>query len=211
MKTSIRHRRGFTLIEVMVAMFVASVMFAIGYGALRQALQNRDHVAAKQARLVALQTAVRVLTQDFSQIEPRPVRDPLGSGMAAALSADPRIQMLVSFTRSGWANPAGAQRSTLQRVAYQLEQHKLVRLHWPVLDSTAGALPVRRELLEGVTAVKFRWLESPGQWHDEWPPTAARAPPGSSLTQLLRMRPIAVELSLETADFGTITRLIEVH
>lgn len=203
--------RGFTLIELVVAMFVAAVMFAIGYGALRQALENRDRVAARQARLVAVQTAMRVLTQDFAQLEPRPVRDALGSGFEAAVSADPRTQTLVTFTRSGWANPSGLSRSTMQRVAYAFEQQKLVRLHWPVLDATQGTAPQRRELLDGLTAVKFRWLESVGQWRDEWPPNGAQNPANAPATQLLRIRPLAVEITLQTNDFGTLKRIVEVH
>jgi len=34
--------RGFTLIEVVIAMFIAAIMFAIGYGAINQALIDRD-------------------------------------------------------------------------------------------------------------------------------------------------------------------------
>ncbi len=202
---------GFTLIEVVVAMFIAAVMFAMGYGALRQALNNRDHVAAQQARLVALQTAMRVMAQDFAQLEPRPARDPTGNGAEAALLVSPGSQVLATLTRSGWSNPSGVQRSTLQRVRYSFDQGKLMREHWPVLDAAQGVDPQRRELMDDVTSVKFRLLESPGQWHDEWPPAAAQLPAGAKPIQLQRMRPLAVEITLQTADFGLLTRLVEVH
>lgn len=203
--------RGFTLIELVVAMFVAAVMFAIGYGALRQALQSRDRVAVAQDRLVALQTAMRVLTQDFSQLEPRPVRDVLGNGTEAAIAADPRTQTLVTFTRGGWANPSGLPRSSMQRVSYAFEDGKLVRVHWPVLDHTQSTPTLRRELLAGLTAVKFRYLSSPGDWHEEWPPQGAQNPPGAPANQLQRLRPLAVEITLDSSDFGALTRIVEVH
>lgn len=209
---AIQHRvRGFTLIELVVAMFIAAVMFVMGYGALRQALQNRERVAASQDRLVALQTAVRVLTQDFAQVAPRPIRDVLGSGVEAAIFADPRTQTLVTFTRDGWANPSGLPRSTMQRVSYEYQNGSLWRLHWPVLDATQGTISSRRELLKDVTAVKFRYLANPGEWHEEWPPQGAQNAPGAPPGQLLRLRPLAVEITLEGADFGSITRVVEVH
>lgn len=204
-------QRGFTLIEVVVAMFVAAVMMAIGYSALNQALQNRERVAQAQTRLVELQTAMRVMSQDFAQIEPRPIRDVLGSGTEAALLADPRTQTLVTFTRAGWANPSGLARSTMQRVAYAFEAGKLTRVHWPVLDHTQGTPTEQRELLTGLTSVKFRYLASPDEWHEEWPPQGAQAPPNAPASQLQRLRPLAVEITLETQDFGVITRIVEVH
>ena len=206
-----RPNAGFTLIEVVVAMFIAAVMFALGYGALRQALQNRDHVAAAQARLGAVQTAMRVMAQDFAQIEPRPTRDATGNTVDAALSVVPGNPALATLTRAGWSNPSGAQRSTLQRVSYSFADGKLTRLHWPVLDAAQGVEPVPRQLLDGLTGVSVRLMESPGLWVVQWPPPGATSAPGPHPTPLKRLRPIAVEISLETKDFGKLTRLIEVH
>src|SRR6516165_11502384 len=74
-----RHRhRGFTLIELMVALFIAAVMFAIGYGAIKQALRSHESLKDEQAHLLELQNAVRVMEQDFLQVAPRPVRQPVG-------------------------------------------------------------------------------------------------------------------------------------
>lgn len=61
---------GFTLIELMVALFVTAVMFALGYGAISQALVNRDSVRQQQQRLSHLQRTVRVLVQDLCRWRP---------------------------------------------------------------------------------------------------------------------------------------------
>jgi general secretion pathway protein J len=196
---------GFTLLELLVALFVSAVMFAIGYGAITQALMNRDRVRTQQQRLNELQRAVRVLTQDFAQVAPRPVRDALGTGDEAALRADPRIATLLSLTRSGLGNFAGAQRPTLQRVDYAFENGVLLRLTWPVLDRTQGTTPVRRELLRDLRSVKLRYMDASRQWLEQWPADIAASAPAR-----LRMRPVAVEITLDTLDFGVVTRLVEV-
>ena len=70
--------RGFTLLELLVALFIAAVMFAMGYGAISQAATSRDSLQQQQTHLLELQTAVRVLEQDFVQLAPRPVRQAIG-------------------------------------------------------------------------------------------------------------------------------------
>ncbi len=57
--------RGFTLLELLVAMFIAAIMFAIGYGAINQAVNNHEALKEQQARLTELQTAVRVMEQEL--------------------------------------------------------------------------------------------------------------------------------------------------
>lgn len=197
---------GFTLIELLVALFITAVMFAIGYGALTEAAKNRDSLRARQARLLELQTAVRVLEQDFAQLAPRPVRQAVGDDPAqpALQGSPPGTQPVVALTRGGWANPAALQRPGLQRVAYLLENGTLRREHWNVLDPTLASTTVRRDLLTQVKAFGIRYLDQYHLWQEQWPPTALRQ------QQVLRQRPVAVEITLDTEEWGKIVRVIEV-
>jgi general secretion pathway protein J len=199
-------QRGFTLLELLVALFIFAVLTALGYTAITQALENRDRVRTQQLRLNEVQTAMRVLVQDFAQLAPRPVRDFVGAADEPALRAPGTGTTLVAFTRNGLANPAGIARPTLERVEYALEAETLQRLSWPVLDRTQAVTPRRQPLLTGVRSVRLRYMDAARQWLDQWPPVSTPRPPA----QQLRMRPIAVEVTLETTDFGRIVRLIEV-
>jgi len=199
--------RGFTLIELLVALFISAIMFAMGYGALQQALGNREALKAGQERLGALVNTMRIFSQDFGQLAPRPVRSLVGDGADPALLADGRVDALVTFTRMGWANPAGLQRPALERVRYVFEDGTLYREHWRVLDTVLGAQPVRRKLLEHVRGVRFRYMESGRSWADQWPGIVTGGDPRQPQ---LRRRPIAVEVTLDLEDYGTLTRIIEV-
>lgn len=199
--------RGFTLVELLVALFISAIMFAMGYGALQQALGNRETLKANQDRLGQLVNTMRIISQDVGQLAPRPTRSLVGDGADPALQADRRADALVTFTRFGWANPAGIQRPALQRVRYVLENGTLYREHWHVLDPVLGAQPARRALIDGVRTVGFRFMESGRSWAEQWPGIVTAGDPRQPQ---LRRRPIAVEVVLDLEDFGTITRIFEV-
>jgi general secretion pathway protein J len=195
---------GFTLIEVLVAVALFVLLSALAYGGYNASVKQAQIAREGMDRLKQLQTAIRLITQDFEELAPRPVRDVLGEARVPALLADPRAQNLVTLTRGGWPNPAGLPRSTLQRVTYVLEDGKLRRDYLNVLDATLSNEPVKRELLDHVREVRIRYLDIQKQWQDQWPPL--NAPPQT----VTRYRPVAVEVTIELEDLGEIQRLIEV-
>jgi len=206
--------QGFTLVELLVALFITAILFTMGYGAINQTLAHRGAIEEQQARLLAVQTTMRVLAQDFGQMAPRPVREPVGDAWRPAIIAQPISSSdaqngppLVSFTRTGWANPAGIQRPALQRVTYFFEKKTLRREYQPVLDATLANQPTKRDLLTDVKAVTFRYMDGSRQWADHWP---LQTPPANDPGKLQRTRPMAVEVALELEDWGKVTRLFEV-
>ena len=114
------------------------------------------------------------------------------------------VAFLADFTRAGWSNTAGQQRSTLQRVSYGLANDVLKRSYQVNLDTVQGNTPVVQDLLTGVKAIQLRYLDSNQQWQTQWPA------PNLSQDQGLSQRPVAIELIIEFKDWGRIRRLIEI-
>ena len=236
---------GFTLLELLVAMFIAAVIFAMGYGTINQAVKNRTGLQEQQKKLLELQSTVRIMEQDFVQLAQRPIRDPVGGTYQACLVANATsttgssssgslgssngtrglsssngAQPLVALTRGGWTNPTGLQRSALQRVAYYFQDGTLRREHWTVLDPTQASTAVRRDLMTHLKSVSLRFLDiqsgqvqvqgqtqnlsQSGAWSPIWPPL------NNANQNNLRYRPIAVEITLETEDWGKIVRIVEI-
>jgi general secretion pathway protein J len=195
---------GFTLVEIMVAIFIFAIVAAMAMGGYNQLVKQSTIVDSNTARVRAIQSTIQRMTQDFGALEPRPVREPIGDAVEYALRADARAEQMALLTRSGWTNPAGVPRSTLQRVSYRMENGKLIREYWLMLDRTLAAEPVGTALLDKVTSVSLRFMDGNRAWHQQWPPLGYSAP------DVARARPIAVEVTLELEDWGRIVRLVEV-
>ena len=204
--------RGFTLIEVVIAMFIAAIMFAIGYGAINQALRDRDSLNVSQERVTEIQRGMRVIAQDFAQAVARAARDTSGTGqLMPAMIANGSSDIIVTFTRAGWGNPAGIQRPSEQRVRYRFFDGDLVREHWLSVDPALNTEPRQRTLLTKVTAVEIRFLDPVSrQWRTDLPSGGAtgQVPPNS--VSLLLTRPLAIEFTVVLEDWGRVTRLFEI-
>jgi general secretion pathway protein J len=242
-----RSARGFTLIEMLVALLILGVLSALGYGTYRAARISAERTEESLKRSREIEFGMRVLVMDFAQMAPRPVRDPLGqqrlpalhgsagNGTSAGTSASgtgssalganssmhfdsgPGFQStfsgssssttslpLAEFTRGGWSNTAGQQRSTLQRVAYALVDGTIKRSYQTALDTVQGNQPIVQDLLTGVKTIQFRYMDENQTYQNQWPP------PNLPQPDSLVTRPVAVEITIEFKDWGRIRRLVEV-
>lgn len=199
-----RDARGFTLIEVLVALAIFGILSVMAYQALGQTFANADLLNERMNRLRAIQQAVRVLGNDLRLAAPRPVRDPLTGTLVPAVRTRPGTEFALELTRGGWPNPAALPRGTLQRTQYRIDDGELLRLHWNVLDAGLSNEPVVTVLLDEVDSIVFNYLQPGGDWTDQWPPF------GMAGTQASRIRPHVVEVVLTLNDHGEIRRFFEV-
>jgi len=184
-------------------MAVFAIMAAIAYSGLNNVLLARSQTEAHSKELQQLQIAMNWLARDIEQTIDRGVRNEYGEIMPPLVGNDFE-GYLIELTRDGWRNPANHARSNLQRVAYAVREKKLLRAYWRVLDRAEDSKPYEQPLLEGVTGVEIRYLTSDNEWQTSWPPTA------SSLNAAPATLPHAVEVNVETRQFGKITRLLRV-
>ena len=198
-----RASRGFTLIEMLVAVAILAIIAVMALAGLNKVIDQQAAARVTADRWQEIQLAMRLITTDLAQLEPRTTRDESGETYQPMLLADPSAQFPLELSRGGWANPAGLPRGTVLRVAYSWEDDKLLRWHWAVMDRTLSTPPVRAELLDGVTKVEVRFLDRAGEWHLEWPPLDRRGP------QSLISAPRAVEFAIELTDLGRVYRLVE--
>lgn len=192
--------RGFTLLELLVALAIFGLVAVMAYGGLGTVLEQRAHTDASAQRLAALQKTYVVMQRDIEQAVARAIRDEYGDEQAPLATA-PVFQL----TRGGWSNPAGRPRSSLQRVGYDLEEQQLVRYTWAVLDRSQDSQPLLQTLADHIVSMQVRYLDAAGNWQDSWPPLET----GVGEAAVEPGLPAAVEVSLEHEYFGNLTWLFQ--
>lgn len=195
--------RGFTLLELIVALAVFGVVSVLAYGGLRTVLDARAATDAMGERLAEIQTAIHLLGRDIEQTVARPIRDDYGDTQPA-LSGATAGRLRLELTRTGLTNPTDEPRPALRRVGYALEEDTLQRLTWRALDRPPESEARTDPLLTRVESFELRFLDEEAAWHEAWPPlTGMEATP--------ERLPVAVEVVLELEDMGRITRLFGVR
>lgn len=188
---------GLTLVELLVAVAVFSVLSAIAYQGLISVANTNADLRQEGDEFARLQFAISLIERDLRQALPRPVRDQLGDPLPAMAGGSLQLEL----TRAGWSNPLGQQRSELERVRLQLDDDTLVRIKWSVLDRSQGSRPVRQVLLEGVRDLRFRFLDRNLEWQNEWPPATSLA------DEDREPWPLAVSVRLNSERYGDVERL----
>jgi general secretion pathway protein J len=84
-----RRSRGFTLVEILVALLILGIMSALGYETYHAARISAERTEESLKRSREVEFGMRMLVMDFAQMVPRPVRDPLGETRLPCLHGYP--------------------------------------------------------------------------------------------------------------------------
>ncbi|HHL45575.1 MAG TPA: type II secretion system protein GspJ [Gammaproteobacteria bacterium] len=190
---------GFTLLELLIALAIFAILSTLAYGSLRSALFNREQSQQRTEQLARLQMAFLFISRDLEQVVNRPVRNTYGDTQPPLFT--PQQTYRLEFTRGGWNNPAKTRRSTLQRVAYAIDEGELIRYSWWMLDRTDEKPTLTQPLLDGVEEFELRFLDDKNKWSKEWPVV------GRDDNERSSPLPVAVELTIELQEWGRIRRL----
>lgn len=205
--------RGFTLVEVLIAMAITAFVSTIAYTSLSTVLSGAESTQQSAERSYQVNRALMILSRDIEHFVARPVQDEFGE-LEPAFQGGPAARFPLSFTRSGWHNPQGHPRSNLQRVNYRLEEDALWRDSYSVLDRAGDTSPQEVRLLDGVEGLELAFLGSLGNlqassrsteletrdWPESWVPDTATQ--GKPLPP-----PQALEIRLQLSDWGELRRL----
>ncbi|WP_299072123.1 type II secretion system minor pseudopilin GspJ [uncultured Paraglaciecola sp.] len=192
---------GFTLIEILVAMAIFTVIGLASTGVLTSVINSDELSTQRFAKLQELQRAMLTLERDISQIVPRAAR--VNSELVSAVTTG-GVDVLDSdadglgFVRGGWHNPQMLlPRSTLQAVGYRVKDEQLQRLYGNYVDNVIGYEPKVKILLSDIKDFRVSFLtqveqlEEPKKWQDEYASTKL---------------PIAISVTLVSQTFGEIRR-----
>ncbi|MGF6694538.1 type II secretion system minor pseudopilin GspJ [Pseudomonas sp. D(2018)] len=186
-------QRGFTLLEVLIAVALFSLLGLACYRLLERVMHSDQRIAAHEVQLRQLQRALGLFERDLTQA----IASPLGDDPSRrqALIGQPDNLRLV---RGGWSNPLHQPRSEVLEVGHTWRDGQWRRQYRSPPRRELETPPQHSQrLLDGINGVRLRYIDSQGEGHDSWP--VASAP--LSL-------PRALELELDAPGYPGVRRVI---
>jgi general secretion pathway protein J len=189
-----KHQYGFTLLEILIALFIFTIVATITTEALHTTINNQRALSKRSRAFTELQMTLLLLSRDIEGAVLRPITNAKNSYESALTGSSSEF----SLTRGGVQNPQSQLRtSQLQRVHYVEINDTLYRERWLALDSTPKTPHEKRALLHHVSKIRFEYLDDQRRFHDRFPP------PESTKDEL----PRAIRVSLTLKKEGNITQL----
>jgi len=195
--------QGFTLLEILVAMAIFTLIGLASNAVLSSVLDNDELSRERVEQLEKLQRAMLTIERDVLQATPRSVRlegentDIVFTGGRDLFESEADG---MAFVRAGWHNPQlMLPRSTLQAVAYRLQDEQLQRLYGNYVDNVIGFEPKIRVLLEQVEDLQIEYFVPKQSNQNNESSNWAESYRGQTL-------PLAVAIELTHKNFGNIRR-----
>lgn len=199
-------RAGFSLVEVLVAVFVFAIAGLIATGLLNASLTAQDINRQSAERAEMIDRARLLMREDMGQLVNRAARQADGrpgeyafagsaSGLAS-LTASGQETVLIAFTRRGRPNPGyGQARGSLQYVEYVRDGGQLIRRSWAYPDRAFETPAQEFVLLDGLDALELSFLAV-----NSWTSTMISGRAGGQALPL----PRAVRLTAQSVETGPV-------
>jgi general secretion pathway protein J len=174
--------RGFTLIEILLAVALVATIAALVFGSLATTLNAIDAARANAAGEQVVRTTMRLMADELSMGVSLPVMPWMG--INAQLQGQPSDT--IAFLSMGQFRGAESERDTeIVRIVYTREGDKLLRFVrrnlYGLSDDSLGQL----ELVGKVRGFNVRYHDASNKlWVDEWDGRARSKPPGALLIEL---------------------------
>jgi general secretion pathway protein J len=159
--------KGFTLVEMLVALMIFGILAATGVVVMRSTLENQAGVRREVDRLAAFQRLRATLKADLGQAADRRTRGPDGAPAGAAFLGGEATggAPMLALVRRGWENPDHRPRPSLQYVEYRLTDSRLQRQVRTALDGVPAGEP--QVMIEGVEGAELAFYAR-RQWAPVW-------------------------------------------
>jgi general secretion pathway protein J len=177
--------RGFTLIEILSALLVLSLLALMSYRGLGAVLDAREHTRYETDKWRRVAAFLARFERDVQLAAPRPVRSTTATstGISPAWRGEATATQQARLEFSRFAATESV--DTARRIAYVLNEKGEVELWlWPGLDIAPGTVPARHPVLAGVKTFDLQYLNPGLVWVNVWP----LSPTDPPIPQAVRVR-----------------------
>ncbi len=223
LKTSRQLIKGFTLIEMLIALAIGAGIATMSYRALEGTIKADNKISAVTQQVNEVDRVWQYISKDLLYAVDRTWRDTGGTEKSALVGVfGDRLSQsdvvianeddyLLQFIRGNRENLLNQKRSDLYLVGYRLTQDEgsdekiLWRDHWSPVDGSGEPKMQQRRLLSGIRDLQFSYLPKKfnslesSAWLTGWPNSRT----GGATKEL----PAAVRVTVESASMGKIVRI----
>lgn len=179
---------GFTLIEILIALTIFSIMATITSSVLYAVFQSRDKTISHAVKLSEVQMAFVLIERDLTQIVNHPIKTALTKESAVLGEEN-----IIHFTRGGIVNPLNSKKeSTFNRVIYLLENGIFLRKNQMAVNTNQTISHYEKILLTDITELRFNYIDANNQVLSHW---------------YNKKLPKAIRITIKTKQWGKLSQI----
>ncbi len=187
--------KGFTLIELMIAIMIFAIISIISYRIISSLLKTKQVVTAAQNKWGGISQSINRIGLAIQDAIPLVIRDGDGSIKPAVLgknNLETAYDAQLELTTGGSIGDPVYGISPPKRMGFRYNGGTLYMISWPVLNRVINTTPRVDVLLANVSSFTVNFLYPDKQWRDTWPMDAP------SITQL--PTGIKIEINMTTGE-----------
>jgi general secretion pathway protein J len=185
-------QRGFTLLEVLIALALFSLLGMACYQLLKSMTHTEHRIHQHEQQLRALQRAISVLERDLEQSISYPVNG--SSARQALIGNNSQIQLV----RSARGSPLRQSLNELLLITHHWSNGQWIREYRsPMVEPQNPEDLKHQKLLEGVYLKGLLYIDTLGQRHPNWP-----------ADETALSLPQAIEIEIDAPGYPNVRRVI---
>lgn len=191
--------KGFTLIEIIVAVVIFAIIATVSYRIISSLVKTKQIVDETQNKWGSLSLINSNLEMSVHRLIPLVVRDSNGAILPSLYGKDKlssTYDAQLEMTLSGTIGDEVLGVKPPKRLGYRFFHGSLYLVTWPVLNRALTTTPEIDLLLDNVSVFDIDYLYQDGKWYPTWPPENGDA---SAL-------PVAIKLNLVLNSGESIVR-----
>ena len=164
--------KGFTLIELMVAIMIFAIIAVISYRTLSALITTKSVIENAQAKWGGVSKAIDRMSIYCNKALPLTILDGGGAPLPAVLGKNKlsgNFDSQLEMTTSGFVGDLSYGSTPPRRVGFRYANGKLFLAIWPVLNRVPGSKPDMILLSDQIAVFNVKYLYQDRQWYDTWP------------------------------------------